>query len=152
MPRSPTDLTEAFVRTATSDGKPDRLIADSRQANLYFRVLMSGRKSCQLRARVGDRWVVETLGPWGVGTTKARTASTYGSPAYWLQAVGGVAPGVAGRPAFGSAKVRPWVRRQLRSNLPVGQLCAVAEQIFTAMQVQSTCASWRRKRLCPGVY
>jgi integrase len=73
MPRSPTDLTEAFVRTATSDGKPDRLIADSRQANLYFRVLVSGRKSWQLRARVGGRWVVETLGPWGVGTTKART-------------------------------------------------------------------------------
>jgi integrase len=59
-----TELTEGLVKKITSDGKPDRLIADNKQANLYLRVLISGRKSWLVRARIAGRWHVETLGEW----------------------------------------------------------------------------------------
>lgn len=62
MPRA--ELTESLVRSLSSDGKPDRLIADNKQANLYLRVLVSGRKSWIVRARHAGRWHVETLGEW----------------------------------------------------------------------------------------
>lgn len=58
------ELTEALARTLTSEGKADRLIADNKQANLYLRVLKSGRKSWIVRARNAGRWHVETLGEW----------------------------------------------------------------------------------------
>lgn len=62
-----TELTEARVKAHTSEGKPDKLIADKKQSNLYLRVLISGRKTWMLRVRIAGRWKVEKLGEWKDG-------------------------------------------------------------------------------------
>lgn len=73
MARAGVELTEALAKKLTSEGKRDRLIADNKQANLYLRVLISGRKSWIVRARVASRWYVKTLGEWpGLEVRQAR--------------------------------------------------------------------------------
>lgn len=57
------DLNKA-IKNLTSNGKADKLYRDTERSNLYVRVLLSGRKTFQLRKRHQGAMYVESLGEW----------------------------------------------------------------------------------------
>ena len=60
----PQVLDRKFIDGITPPATGKRLIADSRQRNLYLRVMPTGAMTFEMRSHAGGKWTIKKLGAW----------------------------------------------------------------------------------------